>query len=383
MAYTISFQDLTRLHKSIRQELTVAFDDVLRQSAFVQGPFVSKFERAFARYTGATDCLGVGNGTDALEIILESLGTKSGDRVLVPSLTFTATAEAVVRCGGVPVFVDVDPLTQCATLEDYQRAINATSEPIKAAILVHLHGRAIDPRPLLKLKQRVESEPILLIEDCAQAHGARIDGRHVGTFGVAGAFSFYPGKNLGALGDAGAIITNSPDVAQSARLLRDHGRAQKYYHDFIGRNSRMDGLQAAFLSVKLKYLDIWTSKRREIAEMYFELLEGIDGLKLPQRPTQIEGHVFHNFVIRVVAVDKSRDGLKAWLADQKIETGIHYPLGLHAQPAYANYRSYSRHLLVNTELCVGQVLSLPIDPLMAREEVERVCAEVRRFMESS
>lgn len=377
----IRFQDLNRLHESVKPALTSAFEKVLESSAFIQGPFVAGFEAEFASFTGAKHCLGVANGTDAIEIVLEALGIGEGDLVLLPSLTFTATAEAVVRAKAVPVFADVDADTLCAEVKHYQAALSQARNQHpglkpKALILVHLHGRVLNPEPLMEWAAQ---ENLEVIEDCAQAHGAWVSDQHAGTFGAAGTFSFYPGKNLGALGDAGAIITNSDALAQKVRLLRDHGRTQKYFHEAVGRNSRLDGLQAAFLSVKLKSLPEWTRRRQDIAKRYHELLTSVSGLMLPPLEPQTKSHVFHNFVIKVTAPQKNRDGLKTWLQERGIETGIHYPLGLHEQPAY---KDFTMGALASTEKSVKEILSLPIDPFLDDNQIQRVSVEVRNYMGS-
>lgn len=372
----ITFQNLSRLHESIASELREAFEKVLKTSAFIQGPFVTQFEKEFAAYTGAPFCLGVANGTDAIEIVLEASGIKAGDLVAVPSMTFAATAEAVVRCGATPLFVDVDHETLCMSDATLETALKNSKQPIKAVMPVHLYGRACDMQSLSKAAARYGA---FIIEDCAQAQGARLDGKHVGTFGAAGTFSFYPGKNLGALGDAGAIVTISPELYERMKMLRDHGRTQKYLHESIGRNSRLDGLQAAFLSVKLKHLENWTAKRRALAQTYHAGLRGIDGVMPITSAASDSEHVYHLFVVRVTKPGRTRDELAVWLKEKGIETGVHYPLGVHMQPAFKAYAGAASFPV--TEQAVKEILSLPMDPLMQPTEVERVCAEIRHFYE--
>ena len=330
------------------------------------------FEDAFASYTSIAHCLGVANGTDALELVLEALGVGEGHGVIVPSMTFTATAEAPVRQGAVPVFADVDPTTWCLSVKTAEEALSRSDRPVKALILVHLHGKLFDPQPLADWCAK---RGIALIEDCAQAHGARLksgDGaRHAGSWGIASTFSFYPGKNLGALGDAGAICTSSKDLAEHLRLLRDHGRTDKYIHREVGRNSRLDALQAGFLSVKLNHLDGWNKSRRALARHYRELLTGLDGFTLAQAPVGAEAHVYHQFA-GLVDSGRSRDALKAKLAVHGIETGVHYPLGLHQQPAFKNITGGLK--LPVTEYLASRQLSLPMDPLHGPDVVQKVAA---------
>ncbi len=367
----IKFQDLARLHRSIRSELNAAFDDVLESSAFIQGKYVRKFEEDFSKFVGIPRCFGVANGTDALEIALKAIGISSGDSVLVPAMTFAATAEAVLNVGAVPVFVDISPDTLCATERHFEEALGSTNAKAKAFISVPLHGLA-DRLP--ELADFAKTHRLEWIEDCAQAHGALVQGRHVGGFGAAGTFSFYPGKNLGALGDAGAIVTNSGHIAERVVSLRDHGRTEKYLHTSVGRNSRLDGLQAAFLSVKLKYLSEWTLKRRTLAQRYFENLEKAEQpLRLLARPKDEQNHVFHNFVVRIV--DDSNPQTNKWrarvielLGKSGIETGIHYPVALSEQPAFKQFRRKTEQ----AERVSREVLSLPIDPLMSLDDVDYV-----------
>lgn len=373
----IKFQDLGRLHESIKQELVDAFEKTLATSSFIQGAPVRSFEEAFASFTGAPHCIGVANGTDAIELVLEALSMGQGDLVLVPSLTFTATAEAVVRCGGKPVFVDTDDISLCSELDQFKAAFESLSEVerknVKALIVVHLQGLAVDVSAIAAWARDFN---IVIVEDCAQAHGAKLNGRHVGTFGVAGTFSFYPGKNLGALGDAGAVITSDKKLDQELRSLRDHGRSQKYLHHKVGRNSRLDGLQAAFLEVKLRHLNRWTALRQSRAKLYCKYLSGIEGLTLPPMPPSGDSHVFHNFVIQINRAQKSRDALKSHLEECGIETGVHYPLGLHAQPAY---EKCSPNRMVQTDICAARILSLPIDPFLQDQDIEYVCERIKEF----
>jgi dTDP-4-amino-4,6-dideoxygalactose transaminase len=374
MNQKIKFQDLGRLHGTIRAELNEAFDQVLTHSSFIQGAPVQKFEKDFSEFTQSKHCLGVANGTDALELALEALGIQSGDSVIVPSMTFAATAEAVVRQKGQPVFAEIDASTACVTAKTLREAYEQAKCSVKAVILVHLYGRACEMGSILEF---CREKNLRVIEDCAQAHGASFQGRHVGTWGDIGTFSFYPGKNLGALGDAGALVTQSDEYFQKLKLLRDHGRTDKYSHSIAGRNSRLDALQAAFLSIKLRHLPDWTARRQDLARLYSESLSGISGVQTLALPHDRSGHVYHLYVIRVTSSQHNRDDLARHLASEGIEALIHYPIPLHQQAAFSAFTS--KQSLAFTEKFSKEILSLPMDPLMTPEEVVRVSQTVRRF----
>lgn len=367
----IPIQDLTRLHGTIRDELRAVFDDHLNRSAFIQGAAVRSFEDAFSQYTGIPHTLGVANGTDALEMVVEALGIGAGSAVIVPAMTFTATAEAVVRQGATPIFADIDPMSWCLSPSTVEEAANRSSLPVKAVILVHLHGR-VDPATV-ELRRWCDARGATLIEDCAQAHGARLaqggKSLHAGSWGAAATFSFYPGKNLGALGDGGAIATASDQLAARLRLLRDHGRTEKYLHQEIGRNSRLDALQAGFLKVKLARLDGWNEGRRSLAAHYRKLLATQKGFTLVPEPAAPREHVYHQLA-GLIAPNVSRDAVKKKLAAMGIETAVHYPLGLHQQPAFQAMASGLR--LPVTEDIAQHLLCLPMDPLHGPEIAARV-----------
>ncbi len=368
----IRLNNLGRLHANLKADFISAFERVLDSSAFIQGEEVRRFENAFSNYIGVENCVGLANGTDSLEIGMQALGIGVQDIVLVPSLTFVATAEAVVRCGATPFFVEVDPETLCVNEETLRKAIEESPKPPRAMIVVHLYGRACPMGEIIRLATK---QNILVIEDCAQAHGARLQEKFVGSFGEVGSFSFYPGKNLGALGDAGAATTKHRDLAEKIRLLRDHGRSEKYVHQIVGRNSRLDSLQAAFLSEKLKHLPKWTLRRQEIATLYRTELQNSKGLQLLAEAVEPQSHVYHQFVIRVQS--ERRDELVKFLSSQEIETIIHYPLPVHLQPAFQ--RSLRAKNLDHTELAAQEVLSLPMDPLLTDKEVLEVTMAVRKF----
>jgi dTDP-4-amino-4,6-dideoxygalactose transaminase len=319
----IKFLDLQLQYQLIKPEIDDAIASVISESAFVGGTYVKKFEEEFATYCTSKFCIGVGNGTDALEIAIESLGLPSGSEVIVPANSFISSSEAVTRQGHKVVFADVTSDSYILDIEDVALRI---TEKTKAIIAVHLYGHPCDMDPLLALAKKYN---LKIIEDCAQAHGAEYKGRRVGSIGDIATFSFYPGKNLGAYGDGGAITTNDESLAVKARKVANHGRIAKYDHEFEGRNSRLDGMQAAILSVKLKYLNEWTEKRINIAEYYLKALQHVDGVILPVRQPWAK-QVYHLFVIR----SKNRDFIKEKLHTIGIQTGIHYPISLNKLNAY-------------------------------------------------
>jgi dTDP-4-amino-4,6-dideoxygalactose transaminase len=361
----VRFLDLADLHRSVGDELADAFTAAIADSAFIGGERVEAFQRAFAEYTGAQHCVGVGNGTDAIEIGLEALGVQPGDEIIVPANTFIATSEAVTRAGGTVVFADVSPTSYNLDVADVASRITSRTTGV---IAVHLYG---NPADLAELRQLCDAHHLFLIEDSAQAHGATYAGRHVGTVGELATFSFYPGKNLGALGDAGAIVTNDPTLGTRCRMIADHGRSSKYDHLFEGRNSRLDSVQAALLSVKLRHLDDWVSRRRQVASLYSEGLPR-EGLTLPTANPRGE-HAYHLYVVR----SSRRDALATALAEHDIETGVHYPIALPALAAYANHKQHDEPFFART--AAKEVLSLPMGPNLIRRDVEEVIAAVRGF----
>lgn len=353
---TVPFQDLGRLHESIRQELDEAIERTIADSSFVGAASARVFEEAFAAAHGVDHAVGVGSGTDALALALRGLGIGPGDEVIVPSMTFVASAEAVIHVGAVPVIVDVDPDT---LLIDPISAAAATTDRTAAVMPVHLYGHVV-PFDLIRGWQ---AQGLKVVEDAAQAHLATWRGQGVGTVGDAACFSFYPGKNLGAMGDGGAVITNTPDTAARVRKLRDHGRESKYLHDEVGWCSRLDGLQAAVLEVKLRHLPEWTENRRVLADRYRERL----GDRLVPWD---DGAVHHLLVMRPGAA--RRDRLQAALADRGVGVGVHYPVALSRQPSVSRFAMPSPQ----AEAAAAEVLSLPMDPLMRLSEVELVCDQV-------
>lgn len=354
---TIPFQDLTRLHGSIRAELDDAVRGIVDRSAFVGGAPVASFESAFAEAHGAAGAAGCGSGTDALALALRALGIGPGDEVVVPSMTFVATGEAVVHVGATPVLADVDPVTLLLTPE----AVDAVrTERTRAVLPVHLFGHVVPGEHLRTWRDA----GLVVVEDAAQAHLAHHDGEPVGTIGHAACFSFYPGKNLGAWGDGGMVIAGDQAVTDRVQVLRDHGRRSKYAHDEIGWCSRLDALQAAVLEVKLRHLAGWTDVRRTLAERYREHLG--DHL-VPWGP----GAVHHLLVVRTAGPD-ARTSLQSELAEQEIASGIHYPIALSEQGSMSPWH----RACPVSEAASRSVLSLPMDPLMTLDEVDEVCRVV-------
>lgn len=360
----IPFVDLKAQYHSIRDEIDAAISSVIEETSFIGGKHVKKFEEEFAAYLGVKHCIGVGNGTDALAIALRGIGLNPGDEVVVPANTFIGTAEAVTLAGGKPIFADCDPITYTITPETVEKAITPKT---KGIIPVHLYGNAA---PIGELKELAERKGLFLLEDAAQAHGVTYKEGKIGSFGRAATFSFYPGKNLGAYGDGGCIATNDSELATRIRMYANHGRIKKYDHEFEGTNSRLDGIQAAILSVKLKYLDDWTEKRRTVAQLYTEKLAGLP-LATPSE-TPGSRHVYHLYVIRL----QNRDKIKEILSQEGITTGVHYPEALPNLTAY-KHLGHKPEDFPFASRCSKEVLSLPIFPEMTIEQVETVCEALK------
>src|SRR6266536_3324820 len=315
--------DLKAHHGPMREELIAVIQEVIDNSAFAGGPYVARFEQDFAPFCGTSHAIGVGNGTDALWLTLLALGVGAGDEVITVPMTFMATAEAISFCGAKPVFVDIDERTYTLDPSLLERAIGPRT---KAIIPVHLFGQTADMDPILEIAR---GHGLHVIEDACQAHGAEYKGRQAGAMGVAGCFSFYPGKNLGALGEAGAVVTNSEEIKTRIQMLRDHGQAKKYHHAVVGWNARMDGIQGAVLSVKLKVLDRANDRRRIHACEYNERLAEVPGLILPTE-AEYGRHVYHLYVIRL----QNRERILQEMAARGVACGIHYPIPVHLQEAY-------------------------------------------------
>jgi dTDP-4-amino-4,6-dideoxygalactose transaminase len=361
----VPFLDLRAPHQELRDELQEAFLRVIDSGWYILGREVPRFEQEFAAYCGTTHCVGVGNGLEALHLILRGYDIGEGDEVIVPSNTYIATWLAASYAGATPV--PVEPVESTYNL-DPERIEAAITPRTKAVIAVHLYGQPADMDPINAVAQR---HGLKVIEDAAQAHGARYKGRMVGTLGDAAGFSFYPGKNLGALGDAGAVTTRDPELAERVTVLRNYGSRVKYHNEVKGYNSRLDELQAALLGEKLKKLDEWNARRSEWATMYQEAFRDLPGVTPPAVPAWAEP-VWHLYVIR----HADRDGLARRLAEAGVGTMIHYPIPPHRQPAYAEL-GHAAGAFPASERIHAEVLSLPMGPHMTRDQVERVIAAVR------
>jgi len=357
MKTKINFVDLSALHAEIEDEVRQGFDDIFSNTSFVLGEKVEAFEREFAEYCGTGSCVCVNSGTSALHLALLSCGVSEGDEVITVSNSFIATAEAVSYTGAVPVFTDIDPDTY--TMDPAGIEAHITSKT-KAIIPVHLFGQCADMDPILDIAAR---HGLKVIEDACQAHGAEYNGRKAGSMGDMGCFSFYPGKNLGAYGEGGAVVTDNSALKEKILEYRDHGSLKKYHHAVIGYNYRMDAFQGVVLSAKLKRIDTWNDRRIEIAEQYSEALNGTGGITVPLCHPK-NRHVYHLYVIRTETRDALADGLK----QKGIFTGIHYPIPIHLQEAYG-YLGCGRGCLPITEQYAGQVLSLPMHPYLTQEHV--------------
>ena len=365
----VNFVDLKAQYLSIKNEIDEAIQSVIEKTAFASGPFVKIFEENFAKAHKAKYCVGVNSGTSALHIGMWALGIGRGDEVIVPTNTFFATPEAVSLCGAKPVFVDCE---QDYFNIDPQKIEKAISKNTKAVIPVHLYGQ---PAQLDEIKDIAEKSDLLLIEDCAQAHLAEYRGTSVGTYGACGCFSFYPGKNLGAYGEGGAVLTNDEGLYKKMMALRDHGSTQKYYHNYIGHNYRMEGFQGAILNVKLKYLPRWTDRRKRNAGLYRKYLSDIDDVIVPLEMDGIK-HVYHLFVVRV----SKRNELIKFLQDNEIYTGIHYPIPCHLQKAYDSLCQEKGEFPISEKIA-EEIVSLPMYAELTQEEIRFVCEKIREFYE--
>ncbi|MCR4882670.1 MAG: DegT/DnrJ/EryC1/StrS family aminotransferase [Clostridiales bacterium] len=360
----IPYLGLQKIHDPIRKELDAAYNRVMDREWFIDGQEDHAFEEAFAAYCGVSYCVGVGNGLDALRLILMAAGIGEGDEVLVPANTFIASVLAISYVGATPVLVDPDPETALITPE---KAAEKITDRTRAVMVVHLYGRVADMDGFGCL---CRERNLVLVEDTAQAHGADWKGKKAGTFGIAGGFSFYPGKNLGALGDAGAVVTDDPKIAEVVRSLGNYGSSAKYHHDLVGVNSRLDEFQAAFLAAKLPYLDAWTAERRGIAEKY---ARGIHHPKI-RLLREDPGNVFHIFPVFC----NERDALRDYLESAGIHTLIHYPIPVHLQKAYAPL-GYHRGDFPAAEMLAETELSLPLYPGMTDDEIGYMIDTLNRF----
>jgi len=357
--------DLKAHHDPIREQIDAAIAEVIDANAFAGGPFVAKFEKEFAAYCGTAHCIGVGNGTDALWLALLALGVGNGDEVITSPSTFMATAEAISYTGARPKFVDIDEQTYTMDPALLERAITSRT---KAIIPVHLFGQTADMEPILEI---ASAHGIPVIEDACQAHGAAYKGKKAGTLGAAAAFSFYPGKNLGAFGEGGGITTNDAALAQAMQVYRDHGQAKKYHHSKIGWNARMDGIQGAVLSVKLKGLDVANTRRRSHALLYDQLLGELEEVATPFEAPH-NRHVYHVYAVRV----QDRNQVLQALTDRGIGCGIHYPVPIHLQEAY-RFLGHRAGSFPIAEHCADEFLSLPMYPELSPEQVRTVVDELK------
>jgi dTDP-4-amino-4,6-dideoxygalactose transaminase len=347
------------------------FMEIIQNTAFAGGNHVAEFEKEFADFCQISHAIGVSNGTDALLFALLAMGIQKGDEIITVPNTFIATTEAISQAGAVPVFVDVCPGSYNINPELIEEKI---TDKTKAILPVHLYGQIADMDAIMKI---AEKHDLLVLEDACQAHGAYYKGKRAGTLGHAGAFSMYPGKNLGAFGEAGCVVTSDPDMAAKVRCLREHGQSKKYYHQIEGFNGRMDNLQAAALRGKLPFLDEWNENRRQIARLYQKELRQVSDVKLPVID-DYASHVFHLFVILV----QDPHELSVYLKQRKIHTGFHYPVPLHLQEAYEGRAELQGHYPVS-EQCAGQLLSLPIFPELTEKQVIRVCDEIKQYYQGN
>ncbi|MDP8218256.1 MAG: DegT/DnrJ/EryC1/StrS family aminotransferase [Candidatus Theseobacter exili] len=367
----IPFVDLKAQYKTIKNEIDEAIQSVIDETAFIKGKYVTQFEKAYAEKYGVKHCIGVANGTDAIYITLKALGVGKGDEVITVANSWISTSETISQTGARPVFVDIDP--DYYTI-DHRLIEEKITKNTKAILPVHLFGQ---PAEIIKIKKICDKYNLHLIEDCAQAHFAEYNNQKVGTFGIAGTFSFFPGKNLGAYGDAGAIISNDDDFAVKARMYANHGALIKHKHEVEGINSRLDGLQAAILSVKLKYISEWNEKRLKNATLYNKLLAGVDGIAIPQIRENVK-HVFHLYVIRVA----DRDTLQKYLAEKGISTGIHYPTPLPFLRAYKYLGHKSEEFPVVSKY-QDQILSLPMFPELTADQMEYVIESIKASLNAA
>jgi dTDP-4-amino-4,6-dideoxygalactose transaminase len=364
----IHFVDLKAQYQSIKAEIDGAIAAAIEQTAFVGGPFVKSFEQEFASALGVKHAVSCANGTDSLYIIMKMLGIGKGDEVITAANSWISSSETISQTGAKPVFVDADPVYFSL---DESRLEEKISKNTKAVIAVHLQGQVCD---IEKIKSICDKHGIALIEDCAQSHLSEFRGKKAGLFGIAGSFSFYPGKNLGAYGDAGCIITNDDALAEKCRMYAQHGALKKHHHVMEGINSRLDGLQAAILSAKLPHLGQWNEKRIKHAASYHKHLSGIKGICLPaQRPDT--KHTWHLYIIRT---DK-RDQLAKWLADRGIETAVHYPTALPNLPAY-RYLGYKPEDFPVASALQDEMLSLPMFPELTEDEIIYISESIKSFV---
>jgi dTDP-4-amino-4,6-dideoxygalactose transaminase len=387
----IPFLDLVTPHRELEEELVALFRDCIRNAHFIGGKIVEDFEKDFAEFCDSKFAVGLASGTDAVRFALMAAGVKEGDLVATTPHTFIATTEAISQAGACPVFVDIDEQTynldpkklqaffeQDCMWDATKRTLThkKLNRPVTAVVPVHLYGQMADMDAILEIAAKYN---LIVVEDACQAHGAKYFSkkenrwRTAGSMGVVGAFSFYPGKNLGACGEAGAVTTDNEEMAKKIKMIRDHGQAKKYYHDIEGYNGRLDTIQAGMLHIKLKHLADWTQKRQALAKEYGRLFEGVTEFKAPAEPSHSKA-VYHLYVVRV----KDREKLQADLAAANIGTGIHYPIPLHQQKAYAHL-GYKTGDFPVTEKIAPEIMSLPMFPQLTREQQHYVAAKLMQL----
>lgn len=364
----IPFVDLKAQYNAIKSEIDTAIQNVLNETAFIKGKYVQEFEEKYSKMYGVKHVISCANGTDAIYITLKALGIGLGDEVITVANTWISTAETITQAGAKPVFVDIDPDYYTIDVSKIEEKI---TEKTKAIIPVHLFGQPAQMNVIIDICKR---HKLLLIEDCAQAHFAEWKGIKVGTMGIAGTFSFFPGKNLGAYGDAGAIISNNDEFAVKARMFANHGALKKHYHEMEGINSRMDGLQAAVLSVKLKHISVWSKRRIEIAEFYNENFQEEDSVSPPLIHQEVK-HVFHLYVVRI----KNRNKVQTFLKEKGINTGIHYPTPLPFLKAYSYLGHKPSEFPVSYQY-KDEILSLPIFPEISKEKILYITDTIKEFI---
>ncbi len=363
----VPYLDLKAQYRSIKGEIDAAIGKVLDSCQFVLGPEVSEFEKDFAAYCGTSECIALNSGTSALHLALLAAGIGPGDEVITTPFTFVASVAAILYAGARPILVDIHPRSFALDPSKIEAAITPRT---KAILPVHLYGQPADMDPIMEIARR---HNLIVIEDAAQAHGARYKGRPVGSIGHMACFSFYPGKNLGAYGEGGAVTTNNSEHARSVRMLRDWGQDRKYHHVLRGYNYRMEGFQGAVLGVKLRHLEKWTEERRNLVQRYNQLLSDCE-LELPAEMSGVR-HVYHVYTVR----SKERDRLQKALTDEGVQTGIHYPVPVHLQPAYADL-GYGPGSFPEAESAARQVLSLPLYPELPLQDLSQVADAVKKIV---
>lgn len=374
----VPFLDLKAQYSTIKKEIDPAIQKVIDNTAFILGESVSQFEREFALAHSLKHCYGTSSGTDGNHLALWALDIKPGDEIIIPANTFIATAWGATLCGAKPIFVDCHPDSYNINPEKVESAITPKT---KAIVAVHLYGQ---PADMDALKKIAAEHNLYLVEDAAQAHLAEYKGKRIGGLSDIASFSFYPGKNLGAYGEGGAVVTNNDDLAKKIKLIREHGQSKKYYHDSYGHNYRMEGIQGAVLGVKLKYLEGWTKERRRAAAKYKELLSSIDQLTVPKEMPEVK-HVYHLYVVKVngnnlTEREETRDKLQLFLSDNGISTGLHYPVPLHLQKCFSHL-GHKKGDFPETEELAQTGISLPMYPELKDEQIEYVASKIKEFFQ--